>query len=46
MLLEEEYLGKNCSINTIQELTKIYSDLTEYYDNRKDPIKGYFMERI
>ena len=44
--MEEDITNKSASLNTIQELIKIYSDLIEYYEYKNDPMKTYFMEKI
>lgn len=46
VLMEEEFINRTASLQTIQDLTKVYSDLIEYYEAKKDPIKTYFIEKI
>lgn len=46
LMQEDDLLMQRGNLQTITDLTKIYSDLIEYYDNRKDPITIYFKEKI
>lgn len=46
VMMEEELINRTGSLQTIQDLTKLYSDLIEYYESKNDPIKTYFMEKI
>lgn len=46
VMMEEELINRTASLQTIQDLTKLYSDLIEYYEGKNDPIKTYFMEKI
>ncbi len=46
LMQEDDLLMQRGNLQTITELTRIYSDLIEYYDNKKDPITVYFKEKI
>lgn len=45
-MMEEDLINKAASLQEIQDLIKIYSDMIEYYEYKNDPIKTYFMEKI
>ena len=47
LLLLEEDLSKNSSEKTVaKKLMAIYSQLVEFYDFKKDPIKAYFIDKL
>jgi hypothetical protein len=44
--LEEQIITDTVKLDTLQKSFTIMTDLIEYYDTQKDPIKIYFVEKL
>ena len=44
--LEEQIITDSVRLDTLQKSFTIMTDLIEYYDTQKDPIKIYFVEKL
>lgn len=44
--LEEQIITDSVRLDTLQKSFTIITDLIEYYDTQKDPIKIYFVEKL
>ena len=44
--LEEQIIGDCVWLETLQKSFTIITDLIEYYDNLRDPIKVFFVEKL
>ncbi len=44
--LEEQIIGDCVRLETLQKSFTIITDLIEYYDTLRDPIKVFFVEKL
>lgn len=44
--LEEQIITDTVRMDTLQKSFSIITDLIEYYDTQRDPIKVYFVEKL
>lgn len=46
LFLEQANKENDCDKKTVNELVELYTKLVQFYDTKKDPIKGYFMDKM
>lgn len=46
LYLEEMFFAKTYDSGVVEQLINCYGQLVEYFDQKKDPIRSYFMEKI